>query len=108
MRIELTELLWVEDDGDLSVAELAERSGLSEEEILELVDCGVFEPIDPAAAHPTFRPNWTVAARTAFRLRTSFDLDARGIALAMKLLDRVQDLERQLSELRAHLPSRLR
>ena len=108
MRVELTEVLWLNDHHDLSLMQLAELSGQSAEEIQELVDYGVIDPIDPGAAERTFAAECIAAARTACRLRTDFELDAGGLALTLALLDRVHDLEAQLRDMRARLPGRIR
>ena len=47
-------------------------------------------------------------ARTACRLRRDFDLDAGGLALALRLLERIRGLEAQLEALRARMPHRYR
>ena len=107
MRIELTEVLWLNEHHELPVMQLAELSGLSEAEIHELVDYGAIVPIDPDAAQRTFDAQCIVAARTACRLRDDFDLNTQGLALALTLLDRVHDLEAELRDLRARLPRRV-
>jgi chaperone modulatory protein CbpM len=43
-------------------------------------------------------------ARTARRLRDDFELDTRGLGVALKLLERVADLESENLALRAQLP----
>jgi chaperone modulatory protein CbpM len=106
MRVELTEVLWLEEHHQLSLVELAQLSGLAEPELHELVDCGAIVPVDPGAGTLTFRADDLVTARTAARLRHAFELDAHGLALAMALLDRVHDLEAQLSRLQAQVPRR--
>ena len=91
MKLEVTELNWVDDDGEYSLIELAERSRLSTAEILELIDCGVLWPGDPRA---------TSVARTAARLRDDFEIDLQGVALALTLLKRIHELETELGQLR--------
>ena len=108
MRVELTEMLWMDRHQELSLTEITELSGLSEIEIHELVDCGVIAPFDSGDASGTFGADSILAARTARRLRDDFDLDAAGLALALTLLERVHDLEAQLAALRAQKPSRIR
>ena len=108
MRIELTELVWLEEQRELTLSELAELSGLSEAELHELVDSGAIAPVDPEAATQTFSADYLVLARTACRLRNDFELDTRGLAVALTLLDRVRALETELRELRAQLPSLIR
>jgi chaperone modulatory protein CbpM len=106
MRVELTEVLWLEEHHPLSLSELAELSGLTEAELHELVDCGAIVPVDPHAGAPSFQADDIVAAKTAARLRRAFELNAPGLALAMALLDRVHDLEAQLNRLQAQVPRR--
>ena len=108
MRIELTELVWLEEQRELTLAELAELSGLSEAELQELEDCGAIAAVDPGAVTRTFGAECIVAARAAFRLRNDFELDAQGLAVALALLDRVRALETELRGLRAQLPGLVR
>ncbi len=107
MRIELTEVLWLNQHHELHIVELAELSGLSEAEISELVDCGALAPINADTAQLLFDAQCLVIARTACRLRDDFDLSPQGVALALILLDRVHDLEAQVGNLRARMPHRL-
>ncbi len=108
MSTEATEVLWLDQQHELSLTELVVLSGLSESELHELVDYGVIMPADPNATQWIFHTDCIVVARTACRLRKDFELNAQGMALALSLLDRVHDLEAQLRELRAQLPQRLR
>ena len=57
----------------------------------------VVEPGDS----PVFSSGALQAARTARRLRDDFELNPDGLALAMRLLERVEELERELERLRA-------
>jgi chaperone modulatory protein CbpM len=106
MKVELTEVLWLDEQEQLSLTELAGLSGLSEAELRELVDFGAILPVDPGAEPLGFRADCIVTARAACRLRTDFELDAQGLALALTLLDRIHDLEAQLRNLSAQLPRR--
>jgi hypothetical protein len=108
MRIELTELTWLDMHREVTLAELSELSGLSEAELRELEDCGAIAPADPRASTQTFGAECIVAARTAFRLRHDFELDPQGLAVALALLERVRALETELREIRAQLPRRIR
>lgn len=107
MRIELTEVFWLHEHQALSLNQLAELSGLSEAEINELADYGAIAPMDTDVQQRSFDAQCIVAARTAHRLRDDFDLNMHGVTLALTLLDRVHDLETQLSNLRAQLPRRM-
>lgn len=107
MRVELTEVLWLDEHHELSLRELAELSGLPEVEIRELVDCGTITPQAPEAQAWTFSAECVVAARTAARLRRDFDLDSQGLALALTLIEHVHALEERLHRLDAQLPRRI-
>ncbi|MBI3545169.1 MAG: hypothetical protein HY081_01035 [Gammaproteobacteria bacterium] len=108
MKVELTEISWRDAQQVLSLAQLAELSGLRETELRELVDCGVIDPIDRDAGEPSFRADCIFTMQTARRLHKDFELDAHGLTLALALLNRIQDLETQLSELRVQQPRRPR
>ena len=101
MKALLTELLWLDEHQEISLAELAELSGLSEAELRELTEYGAFLPVDPAATVPGYRAECVVTARTAFRLRKDMELNMEGLALVLSLLERMHDLEAELSDLRA-------
>jgi len=108
VRLQVTEVLLLEEHGAVSLAELAELTRWSEDELLELIDHGVITPDDPRAASLTFSAQCIVAARTAHRLRDDFELDAQGVAVALALLDRIDELEAQVRDLLAQQPRRLR
>ena len=110
MRIELTEVVWLDEQREVTLAELAELSGLSETELRELADSGAIAPVnqDADVATQMFSANCVVVARTANRLRHDFELDMQGLAVALALLDRMHALEAELREIRAQLPSLIR
>lgn len=104
MRLELTELTWLDETAECSLSELARRSRLSEQDILELVECGAIMPRDPGAARHSFAGRDIATAKTAARLRDDFEIDLRGVALALTLLRRIEELEGRLGRLRVRLP----
>ncbi len=104
MRIEFAELSWIDEGESCSLSELAERSGLAESAICELIEIGAIVQIEPAAESPVFGARALHAARTASRLQRDFELDVRGVALALALLERVTQAEAELAELRARMP----
>ncbi|MBI1989439.1 MAG: hypothetical protein HYS65_06845 [Betaproteobacteria bacterium] len=108
MNAEHTEAVWLTEDHELSLAELAELSGLSEAELRELVDYGAIAPLDPDSSPWVFSGKCLLTIRTACRLRISFDLEPHGVALIVSLLERIQELEAQLGSLRAQLPHHTR
>jgi chaperone modulatory protein CbpM len=101
MNIETCEALRVDERGEISWAQLLEMSGLTEAELTELVDDGALVPVDPAAPSWSFATYSVVIARTAGRLYRDFDLDAHGLAVVLRFVARIEELERQLRALRA-------
>ena len=95
METEFTEMTWVEDGVEWTVSELAARSRFTESELRELLDCGAL-----ASSGHRVLPVLSAAAR----LRSDFGLDLDGVALAMTLLRRIDELESELSHLRALAP----
>jgi hypothetical protein len=107
MRIELSEVVWLEEH-DLSLAELAELSGLPTATLEELVASGAIQASpgrggDTAAAE-RFGGSAIRSARTARRWMADFEIDVQGLVLALSLQSRVELLELQLRALRARLP----
>jgi chaperone modulatory protein CbpM len=91
-------------DAETSVAldELMRASGLAREEVVELVEYGVFQPQGAAPAW-RFASHTIVVARRAARLRSDFGLNTSGLALALAYLDRIEVLERRIRELECGL-----
>ena len=104
MKVELTETLWLDERGTVTLVERAECSGLTEAELKDLVDIGALEPLDAHSAEWSFGSQCIVAARAASRLRDDFELDTPGLALVLSLLERVRDLESEIQRMRARLP----
>lgn len=110
MKIEYAEVHWVEEQPACSLRELAEGSRLSEQELRELVELGVLQPLAPPAAgsmaspEPLFGGQSRVTLRALCRLRDDLELDLHGASVAVALLERIGELERELRRLRAHHP----
>ena len=100
MTIE-TEVLWLDEHRVVSLHELVEFSGLRETELLELVHSGALPVRDEPGGGMAFSARVVTMARTACRLRDDFELDTRGLAVALRLLERVRDLEGEIARLRA-------
>ena len=90
----VTEVTWTQ---------LVHTSGLTEEELNELVRYGALVPRDPAAPSLTFESRWLVVARTASRLRREFDLDPHGVSVVLSFVERIEALEAELRAMRARL-----
>jgi uncharacterized small protein (DUF1192 family) len=99
-----TEVLWLDEHRVVSLAELVEVSGLSRDELIELVQGGAIPVRDVQGANYVFSEDVISVARTACRLRDELELDMAGLGVALRLLDRVRSLEEEIARLRALLP----
>jgi chaperone modulatory protein CbpM len=100
----VSEVLWLDEHQVVSLAELVEVSGLSEAELIELVHVGVLPVRETGANNFVFAAHGVTVARTACRLRDDLELDTHGLGVALRLLQRVADLEREIARLRALTP----
>jgi chaperone modulatory protein CbpM len=107
MRVELTEMIWFEEHA-VTLRELSDLCGLPVALLEDLVGAGAIVPIESSASEPRFGAQALGAARAANRLRHAFDLDSPALLVALGLLDRVHELERQVCALRARLPGAIR
>lgn len=110
MKIEITEAQWLDETGGLSLEQLVELSGLPSELLIELVEHGALEPIEPRDAGALQSSDWhfsaecVVAVRAASRLREDFELDANAMSVALMLIERIHGLEAQLQEMQCQFP----
>ena len=100
MENTVLDAVWLNEGGRCTIVHLSEVSGLDRAELQMLVDSGALSPLPEAGDNPTFAAGAMQVARTARRLRDDFELNSNGLALAMRLLARVEALERELDRLR--------
>ena len=96
MTVQISEAIWLNNDEVCSLQHVAAVSGLSEGDVLDLVETGVLSPVGNERGSHMFYTECIVVARKARRLRDDFELNADGLALVLKLLNRVDSLEAQL------------
>lgn len=101
MNIQVSEAVWLDESGVCSIEHLAQISGLTLDEVRDLVDNGVIRPVDECADPPVFHLRCIVTVNTARRLRDDFELDRRGLSVALTLLQRIRALEAELAAVRA-------
>jgi chaperone modulatory protein CbpM len=99
-----TEVLWLDEQRVVSLAELVEVSGLTRDELIELVQGGAIPVREGQGSNYVFSARVITVARTACRLRDELELDMAGLGVALRLLDRVRSLEEEIARLRALLP----
>ena len=102
MRINEAEWIRLDDQGTCTVEHLIEVSGLSIEELQDLIDTGVI-PMTDETAQARFALRHVGTVITARKLRDDFELDLQGLTLAMTLLQRIESLESALKDARSHL-----
>ena len=84
----------LEEQTQLTLDDLCHACSVRAEQIIELVDLGVFEPLG--------REPWKFGgaslhrARIALRLHHDLDIDLAGAALALELLDEIESLRARL------------
>ena len=98
------EVAWLDARETVTLAELCEVCGLSASELDELVEYGALVPLQDAQAERQFSAAYVTPLRTAGKLRIDFDLDLFSVAMLLEYLNRIEQLERELQSLRAHLP----
>ena len=103
MTGEYCDALWPDEREAVPLRAVAEATGLSEGELLQLIDCGALAPSE-ASGQRMFSVQSITIARTARRLRDDFELEPHGVAVLLAYLERIHELEAQLRALQARLP----
>ena len=101
MNIDTAEALSLDENSQVSFSQLLVLSGLSDNDLRELVDHGALTPIDPEASSWTFTSYCVVVARKASRLSRDFELDAHAVSVLLGFLEKIEALESELHALRA-------
>jgi hypothetical protein len=99
------EFSWLDARQAVPLQERARMSGLTPEDIRELVDYGELFALDEDAAEPLFSADWVAPLRKAAQLRRDFDLDLFATGLLLDQLRRIAALEGQLRSAQAQLPA---
>ncbi len=101
MSLEITHAVTLGVAEVCQVEHLMEVSGLSLEDIDDLIENGLIEPCSAPAAPRAFHLVHVVTVQRARRLRDDFQLDRNGMTLAMALVKRIDELEHALAAARA-------
>lgn len=89
----------LEDDVELSLADLSRISGLPAEQVIELVEEGLIEPRGQEPARWVFRGISVRRVHCAQRLQRDLGVNLAGAALAVELLEEIRRLEARLHRL---------
>jgi len=91
----------LEDHARLTLHELCDACAVHADFICELVDEGLLEPTGAAQSHWYFTGFSLYRVRRAQRLQQDLGLNLAGVALALDLLDEVEQLRAQINHLMA-------
>lgn len=101
MNIEHAELMWLDKEHEVSLKELIELSGLSLQELEQLVESGALAPTNQTEDNPdkdtwNFSSHCLASIRTLSRLKHDFELEPNALPLTLVFLERIRILEFQL------------
>lgn len=86
----------LEEQTELTLADLCHACAVHAERIIELVDVGVLEPVGREPSRWRFSGASLHRARMALRLQRDIGIDLVGAALALELLDEIESLRKRL------------
>ena len=89
----------LEQDVELSLAELCQASHMSAEQVIELVEYGVIEPVGRQPGQWRFHGISVRRIRCAQRLERDLGVNVAGAALALDLLEELERLRLRLRRL---------
>ena len=89
----------LEEQAELTLADLCRACAVHAERIIELVDVGVLEPLGREPARWRFGGASLQRGRMALRLQQDLGIDLAGAALALELLDEIESLRARLRAL---------
>ena len=86
----------LEEQTQLTLADLCRACAVHAERIIELVDAGVLEPVGREPPRWRFSGASLHRARMALRLQRDLGIDLAGAALALELLEEIESLRARL------------
>lgn len=96
------EMHWLEAGSAVSAEDLCHVCRITMRELQEIVSYGVPQPSGPQDAW-SFSADWLLPLRQAARMGREFDLDLFAVSVLAGHLHRIDELERELRELRARI-----
>ena len=90
----------LEEEIELTLADLCEACSIHAERVVELVEEGVLEPVGPNTTKWRFSGVSLRRARTALRLQHDLEVNLAGVALILDLMDEIASLKAQLNRKR--------
>ncbi len=91
----------LEEEPTLNLAELCQCCQTHAEFIIRLVDQGVISPIEGESTRQwQFHQSAQIRTHKALRLRQDLGINLSGVALSLELLDEIDNLKKELNQLR--------
>lgn len=94
----------LEEQTQLTLADLCRACAVHAERIIELVDVGVLEPVGRDPSHWRFHGTSLQRARMALRLQRDLGIDLAGAALALELMEQIESLRARLRAMGGEWP----
>ena len=89
----------LDEDVEMTLAQLCQACELSEAQIIELVEQGVIDPLGPEPAEWRFVSVSLRRVRITRNLQRDLGVNAPGAALALELLEEIEELRARLRRL---------
>jgi chaperone modulatory protein CbpM len=102
MNSENTKLLrgdLIDEDVEMTLAQLCQACEISEAQIIELVEQGIIDPLGPEPAEWRFVSVSLRRVRITRNLQRDLGVNAPGAALALELLEEIEELRARLRHL---------
>ena len=93
------EWIWLDELESVSMTDLSSASGMSADELDELVEYGALVPLAAGKPERLFSAQYVTPLRAAGKMRLDYDLDIFTVVLLMDSLSRIEMLERQVRRL---------
>lgn len=89
----------LDEDVEMTLAQLCQACELSEAQIIELVEQGIIDPLGPQPAEWRFVSVSLRRIRITRNLQRDLGVNAPGAALALELLEEIEELRARLRHL---------
>ncbi|WP_409310722.1 chaperone modulator CbpM [Pectobacterium sp. B1J-3] len=86
-----------------TVVELCRTVHITQDDLIEVVGLGVIVPLESDEPHWIFDERAFSCLRRAQRLQIELDLDWPGVAMALTLLDQIDELKKENERLRRQI-----
>ena len=103
--------MWLDATETVTISELSRCCGMSTSELDELVDYKALLPLPPEPSQSPlmferlFSAEWVTPLREVGKMRQDYDLDLFTVAMLLSHLNRIEELEKKVRNLQAHLPT---